>query len=181
MMRISRQPFTIPIMTAQKQLENVAYFHYSGNMITNDAGCTWEIKFKTAMAKAAFNKKIIFTTKLDLNLSKKLVRCYIWSTLRETDEKYLGHFEMWCSKRMEKMSWTNHVRNEKVLHTARKRGISYIQHAECGLTRLVTSCIGTAISNTLLKERYREEVMDRSVRTSSSYRMTLRKREDTLN
>jgi hypothetical protein len=33
-----------------------------------------------AMAKAAFNKKrILFTNKLDLNLRKKLVKCYIWS------------------------------------------------------------------------------------------------------
>ena len=32
------------------------------------------------MAKAAFNKKkILFTSKLDLNLRKKLVKCYIWS------------------------------------------------------------------------------------------------------
>ena len=31
------------------------------------------------MAKAAFNKKkTLFTSKLDLNLRKKLVKCYIW-------------------------------------------------------------------------------------------------------
>jgi hypothetical protein len=33
------------------------------------------------MAEAAFNrKKIIFTRKLDLNLRKKLLKCYAWST-----------------------------------------------------------------------------------------------------
>jgi hypothetical protein len=32
------------------------------------------------MAKAAFNKKkTLFTSKLDLKLRKKLVKCYIWS------------------------------------------------------------------------------------------------------
>jgi hypothetical protein len=32
------------------------------------------------MAKATFNKKkIIFNSKLDLNLRKKLVKCYTWS------------------------------------------------------------------------------------------------------
>ena len=32
------------------------------------------------MAKAAFNKKkTLFTSNLDLNLRKKLVKCYIWS------------------------------------------------------------------------------------------------------
>jgi hypothetical protein len=33
-----------------------------------------------AMTKAAFNrKKTLFTSKLNLELSKKLVKCYIWS------------------------------------------------------------------------------------------------------
>jgi len=32
------------------------------------------------MAKAAFSKKkTFFTSKLDLNLRKKLIKCYIWS------------------------------------------------------------------------------------------------------
>ena len=49
------------------------------------------------MAKAVFNKKkTLFTSKLDLNLRKKLVKCYIWSmallgaetwTLRAADQK----------------------------------------------------------------------------------------------
>ena len=84
-----------------------------------------EIKFRIAMAKAAFNKKkTLFTSKLNLNLRKKLVKCYIWSmdlygaetwTLRTADKKYLESFEMWCWRRMEKISWTDHVRNEEVL------------------------------------------------------------------
>jgi hypothetical protein len=33
-----------------------------------------------AMAKAAFNKKrALFTSKIDLELRKELVKCYIWS------------------------------------------------------------------------------------------------------
>jgi len=31
------------------------------------------------MAKAAFNKKTLFTSTLDLELRNKLVNCYIWS------------------------------------------------------------------------------------------------------
>jgi len=49
-------------------------------MLTEDGNCTCEIKPRIAMAKAAFNKKKnLFTSKLDLNLRKKLVRCYGWS------------------------------------------------------------------------------------------------------
>jgi len=59
--------------------------------------------------KAAFNKKkTLFTSKLDLNLRKKLVKCYIWSMalygtetwmLQAVDHKYLETFEMWCWRR----------------------------------------------------------------------------------
>ena len=35
-------------------------------------------------------------------------------TLRPADQKYLESFEMWCWRRMEKISWTDHVRNEDV-------------------------------------------------------------------
>jgi hypothetical protein len=49
-------------------------------MLTDDGRCTCEIKSRIAIAKAAFNrKKNLFTSKLDLNLRKKLVKCYVWS------------------------------------------------------------------------------------------------------
>ena len=84
---------------------------------------------------------------LDLNLRKKLVKCYIWSmalysaetwTLRAADQKYLESFEMWCCRRMEKISWTDLVRNEEVLlrvneqrnilHEIRKWKANWIGH-----------------------------------------------------
>jgi hypothetical protein len=110
-MRISRQPFPVKIMIDQKQLENVESFKYLGSILTNDGRCTCETKRKIAMAKAAFNKKRIpFTSKLDLELRKKLVKCYIWSivlygaetwTLRAVDQKHLVSFRMWCWRRVE--------------------------------------------------------------------------------
>jgi hypothetical protein len=77
------------------------------------------------MAKAAFNKKkVLFASTLDLELRKKLLKCYIWSialcgaetgTLRAVDQKHMECFETWCWRRMEKISWTDHVRSEEVL------------------------------------------------------------------
>jgi hypothetical protein len=49
------------------------------SLITNDARYTRKIKSMIVMAKAAFNKKTLLTSKLDLNLNKKLLKCYIWS------------------------------------------------------------------------------------------------------
>jgi hypothetical protein len=72
-MRISRQPTPVTIKIDQKQLQNVNCFRYLGSMLTDDGRCTCEIKSSIAMAKAAFNKKKkLFTSKLDLNLRKKL-------------------------------------------------------------------------------------------------------------
>ena len=39
-MRISKQPSLVHTLTNQKQLKNVEYFKYLGNMITDDAICT---------------------------------------------------------------------------------------------------------------------------------------------
>jgi hypothetical protein len=78
-MRISKQPLPIHIKTdKKKQQRNVEYFNYLGIMITNDARCTSEIKTRIVLAREAFNKTL-FTSKLDLNLRKKLAQCYIWS------------------------------------------------------------------------------------------------------
>ena len=57
---------------------NVKCFKCLVSILTNDGRWTCEIKSRIAMAKAAFNKKkILFTSILDINLRKKLVKCYI--------------------------------------------------------------------------------------------------------
>jgi hypothetical protein len=93
-------------------------------MITNDARCTREIRARISMAKAAFNNtKTLFTRKLELNLRKKLVKCYTWKAwsialygaetgkLRRTDQQCLESFEMGCWRKMEKIIWTDRVKN----------------------------------------------------------------------
>jgi hypothetical protein len=96
---ISVQPSQVQIKLDQYQMGNLEYFSSSGSMITNDARCTRDIKSWIAMANTAFNEKTtLFASKLDLNLRKKLVKCYICSvafyvtetwTLREVDQIYV--------------------------------------------------------------------------------------------
>ena len=105
--------------------------------ITYGASCTWEIKPRMAVAKAAFNKKkALFTSKLDLNLRKKLVKCYIWSvalcgagtwTFRKVDQKYLESSGMWYWRRMGKISWTDPVKAEKYYIQSGRKRTSYIK------------------------------------------------------
>jgi hypothetical protein len=86
-----------------------------------------------------------------LNLRKNLVQFYIWNialygaetwTLQKVDEKYLESFEMWCWRRMEKVSWTKRVSNGEVLHRVEEEGNIRRTVKEGRLMGLVTSCIG---------------------------------------
>jgi hypothetical protein len=124
LMRYLRKLFPVLIMIDQIQLENVESFKYLGSILRNNEKYTCEIKCRIAMAKAAFNKKrTLFTSALDFELRKKLVKCYIWSialhgvetSLRTVAQKHLESFKIWCWRRMEKISCTDHGRNEEVL------------------------------------------------------------------
>jgi len=49
-------------------------------MITSDARCACVIKSKVAMVNTPFRKKkAFFVCKMDSYLTKKPVKCYIWS------------------------------------------------------------------------------------------------------
>jgi len=87
------------------------------------------------------------------------VNCYIWSialygaetwTLRVVDQKHLESFEIRCWRRMEKISWADHVRNEdillrdkeqrNILHEIRKRKANWTGHIlrrNCLLQRVI--------------------------------------------
>jgi hypothetical protein len=58
---------------------------------TNDARCAREIKCRISMTNAAYNKKDLFTSKMVLDLKKKLVNCYIRECLCYTLK--VGHFK----------------------------------------------------------------------------------------
>jgi len=122
---ISRQPFPVRIMIDQKQLENVECFKYLGSILTMMEDVLVKLNVGLLWQKLhSIRRGLFFTSTLDLKLRKKLVKCYIWSialhgaetwTIRAVNQKHLESFEMWCWRRMEKISWTDHVRNEEVL------------------------------------------------------------------
>jgi hypothetical protein len=76
-----------------------------------------------------------------MDWNKALYGAETW-TLWAVDQKHLESFEMWCWRRMEKISWTDHVRNQEVLlgikeqrnilHEIRKRKAKWIGHILCG-------------------------------------------------
>jgi hypothetical protein len=114
------------------------------------------------MAKAAFNKKrALFTGTLDLELRKKLAKCYIWSialygaetgTVRAVDQKQMESLEMWCWRRVEKISWTDRVRNVEVLLRVKEQ--RNILHEIC---KRKANWIGHILRRNCLLQRVMEE------------------------
>jgi hypothetical protein len=108
-----------------------------------------------------------------LELRKKLVKCYVWSialygaetwTFKAVDEKHLESFKMWCWRGMEKVSWTDHVRNKDVLLRVNEQRIILHEIRKRRRTGLVTFNVETAFYNGLLKERYKGDRSDRKTR-----------------
>jgi len=65
-------------------------------------------------------------------------------TLQAADQKYLESLEMWCWRRMEKISWTDHMRNEEVLLRVNEQRNILHEIRNGRLTGLVTSYVETA-------------------------------------
>jgi hypothetical protein len=70
---------------------------------------------------------------------------YMW----DIHQKHLENFEMWCWRRME-ISWTDHARNEEVLHRVKEQRnilheiskwkancIGHILHRNCLLQQVI--------------------------------------------
>jgi hypothetical protein len=133
-------------------------------------------------AKAAFNKKkTLFTSKLDLILRKELVKCYIWSvafygaktwSLRKVDQKYLQSLEMWCWRRMDKISWTDRVKDEvlhrvkeerNIVHTIKRRKANWIGHIlrrNCLLKHVIEGKLQGRIEMTGRRGRRSQQLLD---------------------
>jgi hypothetical protein len=93
-------------------------------------------------------------------------------TLQAVDQKHLENFEMWCWRRMEKNSWTDHVRNEEVLlrvnekgnilHEIRKRKVNWIGHIlrrNCLLKQVIEGKIKGQIEVTRRRGRRRKKLL----------------------
>ena len=66
--------------------------------------------------------------------------------------EYLESFDMWCWRKMEKPAWAERMKNEVLRAVKVERKIVLTKKKETRLTGLVTSGVGTAFYNTLLKE-----------------------------
>lgn len=133
-----------------ENIEQVTQFKYLGCMINEKFDPDQEIRCRIEQARATFLKLRKFLTDKNLNFSLRyrMVKCYIWSvllygvetwTLKASIINKIEAFEMWILRRMLRVSWVDHVRNEEVLQRAgladrelfeniKKRKIGYLGH-----------------------------------------------------
>ena len=77
-MRVSRSNESLQVKVNNRELKEVDHFKCLGSVLTRYGYWAREIKMKIAIAKEAFKKKIsLLTSKLNIELRKKLVKCYV--------------------------------------------------------------------------------------------------------
>lgn len=144
------------------RLQMATSINYLGTFLNDKWEQINEIKIRIEKSRAAFNRmrKVLCNLNIGLHLRVRALRCYVFSiltygveawTLTEAACKRLEAFEMWCYRRMLRISWIYHVTNEAVLQRVRKqkevlnsikeRKLSYFGHVmrnqKYGLLQLI--------------------------------------------
>ena len=113
-----------------KQVNN---FKYLGSNITSDGRCVTEVKCRIAQAKRAFVEldNILKSKKMSIRTRMRVLKCYVhpilqygcetW-TLNAELRRAINVFEMWCLRRMQRISYVTRKTNEEILQqTGQKR------------------------------------------------------------
>ena len=114
-----------------------------------------------------------------LHLEHALHGAETW-TFRAVHQKHLESLEMWCRRRMEQISWTDHVRNEVLLRVKEQRKILD------EISKRKANWIGHILRRNFLLQRVVEGKIKGGIEMTGrqedvgSYWMTLRKGEDNV-
>jgi hypothetical protein len=112
----SKNNITIKIhLQNNQEIKQVEEFAYLGSIISKDGRSAKEIVKRICQAKIAFNKKRgLFTSKsISVRNRINLLMTYVWSimlygsetwTIAKTERRRIEAFEMWCFRRMLKIS-----------------------------------------------------------------------------
>ena len=129
-----------PIVVDGTEVEHVTQFNFLGSLITTSSGCSTELRRRMAMAKSAMvglNK--IWTDRGITKATKKHlvsalifpIATYGWEswTLTKADQSRITSFEMWCWRRMLRISWYMKRSNISVLEEIqpKRRLLSHVQ------------------------------------------------------
>ena len=127
-MVISKNPEekNLEIKVDTQTLEQVDKFKYLGTQITDDGKPDTEIINRMSIAKNKFSSmaKLLTSRRLNINTKLNILKCYVFSifmygaetwTLTKVLESRIEAFEMWCFRRIGRISWRDKISNDDVL------------------------------------------------------------------
>lgn len=125
-MIVDRANNNLPDVTQIANCKVVSTYIYLGALISNNGGCVDEVKRRMAITRAAMDKmrKIWRNNNITKATKIRLVRTLIFPiflyaaetwTLRDTEKKKIDALEMWCWRRMLRVSWTEFRTNASIL------------------------------------------------------------------
>ena len=125
-MKVSREGGgVVEVILDGQKIEQVDKYLYLGSWINEDGKCDAEVKSRIAQAKEAFGKrKELLCRNVSKKIKKQIVNAMVWSvilygsetwSLKTEERRRINAFEMWVWRRIEKISWMDHVKNEEVL------------------------------------------------------------------
>jgi hypothetical protein len=100
---------------------------YLGTWIVKEADNKTEIKSRIEQARQAFTsmQKLMCNRDLSIEIKKRMLNCYVWSvllygaetwTITKAELDKIKAFEMWCYRRILRISWTDRITNVEVLN-----------------------------------------------------------------
>ena len=125
-MKIQRTPTDEKILIDRTPIENVTEFSYLGATFTTNGDDSKEIRKRIGIAKNATTAltNIWKDRNISLRTKKRLLQSLVFSiasygsecwVLKSTDRKRIDGFEMWCYRRVLRISWIEKKTNEEVL------------------------------------------------------------------
>ena len=109
-----------------RQLKQVDFFKYLGCIIADDCRDLKELNSRIGQAKSAFMKlkNILINKNLSFKCRHRVLKCYVyailtycsetWTITKQLEER-IEAFEMWCFRRMQRISWKALKTNSEVL------------------------------------------------------------------
>ena len=113
-------------MADGETVEKVTDFSFGGSKITADGGCSHEIKrclllgrkVMTNLDSMLKSRDVTFPTKVHLvkamALPVVMYRCESW-TIKKAECRRIDAFEMWCWRRLLRISWAARRSNQSIL------------------------------------------------------------------
>uniref|UniRef100_A0AC11DLT5 Uncharacterized protein n=1 Tax=Ovis aries TaxID=9940 RepID=A0AC11DLT5_SHEEP len=115
-----------PITSWQVYGETVADFIFLGSKITSDGDCSHEIKRHLLLGRKVMTNLDSILKSRDITLSTKvhlvkamdfpivMYRCESW-TIKKAERRRIDAFELWCLRRLLRVSWTARRTNQSIL------------------------------------------------------------------